>query len=115
MHPPHWRRLGSTHYSFGRHICAFCAAESNDQRAFQGSPGVPRALPRDIEVVDFEKICTVVYGAGLPLPEVRKLLASEVNIKEDCWILSSRIIGPDGVVTRNNKLTATCSALRLAI
>lgn len=60
----------------------------------------------DIEVEDFEKICAVAYGAELPAPEVCKLPASEVNIKNDCWVLGPRIIGPDSVVTRNNKLTA---------
>ena len=60
----------------------------------------------DIEVGDFEKICAGAYGAELSLPDVRKLPPSQVNIKEDCWVLSPRIVGPDSVVTRNNKLTA---------
>jgi hypothetical protein len=56
----------------------------------------------DIEVQDFEKICAVAYGAHLPLPEVRTLPASETNIKEDCWVLSARIIGPDSVTMRSS-------------
>ena len=60
----------------------------------------------DVEVEDFEKICAVAYGAELPAPKVCKLSTSEVNIKDDCWVLNPRIIGPDSVVTRNNKLTA---------
>lgn len=60
----------------------------------------------DIEVEDFERICAVAYGAELPLPETRRLPTFLTNIKEDSWILSSRIIGPDSVSIRNTKLTA---------
>ncbi|KAF1934162.1 uncharacterized protein M421DRAFT_114373 [Didymella exigua CBS 183.55] len=59
----------------------------------------------DIEVEDFERICAVAYGAELLLPEVRKLPASELNIKKDYWLSSSRIIGPGSASIRNNKLT----------
>ncbi|KAH6620374.1 hypothetical protein C7974DRAFT_415584 [Boeremia exigua] len=59
-----------------------------------------------IEVEDFEKICAVAYGAALPVPEIRTLPPNAVNIREDYWVLSPRIVGPDSLTARNNKLTA---------